>query len=138
MLKNNKGFTVIELIMSFVFSSILAISLFSVIVTYKGKQVDSTIEAELLAFKSHIVMDVQEDIQLKGLKEIDTCKKVDPNTGLEIPNVIEPRCVNITFNDNSKKVLRIKSDSKVEIWVVPTNEELMIAKETLRLIIEIL
>jgi len=27
-----------------------------------------------------------------------------------------------------------KSSSKVKVWIVPTNEELMIAKETLRLI----
>jgi acetate kinase len=26
------------------------------------------------------------------------------------------------------------SDSKVEVWVVPTNEELMIARETLRVL----
>ena len=106
MLKNNKGFTVIELIMSFLFSSILAISLFSVIVSYRDKQTDTSIETDILAFKSHLIMDIQEDIQLKGLKSMDNC----PGTG-ESP--ITPRCVIIDFNDNTTKRFFIGTDLKI-------------------------
>ncbi len=120
MLKSNKGFTVIELIMSFVFSSILAISLFSIIVTYKNKQVDSSIEQELLAFKAHLVMDVQDDVQLKGVKEIETCKQID-NEGRE---TIEPRCIYITFNDNTKKVFRVDTEIKIDEIYDDNNEKI--------------
>ena len=113
MLKSKKGFTVIELIMSFAFSSVLAITLFSVIVTYRSKQVDSTIESELLAFKSHLIMDVQEDISIKGLKKIDYCEKYDQNNNI-VANAIEPRCVKMYFNDNTMKYFQIKSQLKID------------------------
>ena len=106
MLRNNKGFTVIELIMSFLFASILAISLFSVIVTYRNKQVDSTIETDLLAFKSQFVMDVQEDFQLRGVREINYC-----TTG-NADNPIIPRCVVINFNDGTSKELKVLIEVK--------------------------
>lgn len=113
MLKNNKGFTVIELIMSFLFASILAITLFSVVVTYKDKQMDSTIEAELLSFKSHLVIDIQEDIQLKGLKKIELCPKRD-NNGNVIPNAFISRCVIISYNDDTTKEFSISQDLKID------------------------
>ena len=113
MLNNNKGFTVIELIMSFVFTSLLAISLFSIIVQYRSKQTDSTIISDLLAFKSHLIMDIQEDIQIKGLKEIATCPPSDEerNRG----ELIHPRCVIMSFNDDTSKTFEIGSDHKYDV-----------------------
>ena len=107
MLKNNKGFTVIELIMSFLFASILAISLFSVIISYRGKQTDTSIETDILAFKSQLIMDIQEEIQLKGLKSIDYCPGTEENT-------ILARCVIIRFNNNDVKTFQISFEDKVD------------------------
>ena len=112
MLKNNKGFTVIELITSFVFTSILALSLFSVIVLYRSKQTDSSIETELLAFKSQLLIEIQEDIQLKGLKAITYCEPNDDDA--RKGEKIHPRCVVMSFNDDTSKILEIGSDSKVD------------------------
>ena len=114
MLRNEKGFTVIELIMSFVFSSILAISLFSVIVAYRSKQTDSTIETELLAFKSQLLMDIQTDIQIKGLKSVDY-NYYDDDEDASTPDVMEPRCVVMNYNDGTIKEFRIGQDNKVDI-----------------------
>ena len=80
MLKNNRGFTVIELITSFVFTSILAVSLFSVVLNSRDRQIDAQIKADLLAFKSQITIDIQKDIQLKGLNSIDYCMSENPTT----------------------------------------------------------
>ena len=55
---NKKGFTVIELIMSFTFSSILAISLFAVVINYRNKEMDFSIKNDLLAFKSQVIIDL--------------------------------------------------------------------------------
>ena len=110
MLKNNKGFTVIELIMSFIFTSILALSLFSAIVLYKSKQVDARIEADLIAFKSQITIDVQQDIQVKGLKNIVNC----PPNQEEISRgeKIHPGCVVISFNDNTSKTFSLMRETR--------------------------
>ena len=104
MLKSNKGFTVIELIMSFVFASILSITLFAVVINYRGKQVDTTIETELLAFKSKIIMDVQKDIQKYGLYSMEYCKDGSGN--------IINRCVDIHYKNGTVKQFKVSSSPR--------------------------
>lgn len=113
-IKNNKGFTVIELIMSFLFASILSLSLFSAVLVYREKQTDSSIETDLLAFKSQLIIDVQNDIQLKGIKEITTCPKYDDRNNI-IEGVITPRCVILKFNDDTEKVLKVEGEVKQDV-----------------------
>lgn len=104
---NNKGFTVVELIMSFLFASILALSLFSVIISYRDKQMDTTIENKILDFKAKLIMDVQKDIQLRGLKEINYCS--DGSSG------IEARCLILTFNDDTTKRFSLKERTLADV-----------------------
>ncbi len=100
MLKNNRGFTVIELIMSFVFTSILAISLFSIVLNYRNKEVDTRIENQLLDFKSNLIIDVQQDIQRYGLNSVNYCVGVE-------------KCLLLTFNDGKEKEFAIKEEFQV-------------------------
>lgn len=95
MIKNNKGFTVVELIASFVFVSILSISLFGIIMNYRDKEIDSSIEADLLAYKSKLTIDIEQDIQRKGLKNIKYCDSSQINT--------RESCINLNFNDGETK-----------------------------------
>lgn len=104
---NNKGFTVIELIASFVFSSILALMLFSVILNYRDKETDNSIETRLLDFKSQLTIDIEQDIQRYGLNSIDYC--INPSTGRRMS-----RCIIITFNNNETKRFEIKEETKVD------------------------
>ena len=108
MLKNNKGFTIIELIASFVFTSILAISLFAVVLNYRDKEMDTSISARLQAFKSNFVIDVKQDFQKKGLESIEYCSNP------ERPSERLPRCVNIKFSDGDTKKLSVKKTTRVE------------------------
>ena len=62
---NNKAFTVIELIVSFAFVSVLSISLFAIVINYKEKEQDVSIETELLSFKSKMTVEIENDIQKK-------------------------------------------------------------------------
>lgn len=98
MLKNKKAFTIIELIVSFLFISILAISLFSIIINYRNKAVNTEIELDLLSFISKVKIDIQKDIDNKLLKNIDNCKNGE--------DFIE-RCVILTFEDNTTKMFRV-------------------------------
>lgn len=104
---NKKGFTIIELIMSFVFSSILAVSLFAVILNYRDSEVNTSIETRLLAFKSELMIDVEQDIQKYGLESIDYCK--NPSSGANIP-----RCIEIKFINHDPKEFQIKEEAKVD------------------------
>ena len=115
LLKNNKGFTVIELIMSFLFASILSLSLFSAVLVYREKQIDSSIEKELLAFKSKLMIDIENDIQLKGVKNIEVNPTYCPETSIEGSPILNSKCVLITFNDNSTKVFKITSEVKQDV-----------------------
>lgn len=107
MLKNNNGFTVIELLMSFLFVSILSISLFAVVINYRNKQLDVSIETELLSFKSKVVIDVQKDIQKKVLSRIDYC--IDSETSGYVP-----RCAVLYFGDGSSKVFKVGTEVRQE------------------------
>ena len=115
---NNKGFTVIELIMSFVFTSILALSLFAVVLNYRNRQTDESIRADLLSFKSQLIIDVQKDIQMKGLHHIDYCEEENPVTHV-MSRV--GRCIVLHFNDNpsTSKEFRIKEETSQDLLEHP-------------------
>jgi type II secretory pathway pseudopilin PulG len=103
---NNKGFTVVELIMSFVFSSILAVSLFAVILNYRDKQIDTSIQTKLLAFKSELIIDVQQDIQRLGLRSIDYCTN---SSGGRVS-----RCIVLSFMNGTSKQFKVQEEPKVD------------------------
>ena len=108
MLKNNKGFTVVELIASFVFVSILSLSLFAIVINYNNKQKDEEIKAELLAFKSKLTIDIEQDIQRFGLKRIDYCDSSSIDT--------HSSCIELSFNNGTKKQLRKANRKCWEIY----------------------
>ena len=101
---NKKGFTVVELIMSFAFVSVLTASLLAVVINYKEKEQDLSIKTELLSFKSKVTIDIQSDIQKKVLDYMEHC--VD-----ESNNRIN-RCVRIHFKNGETKVLQVKEEIK--------------------------
>lgn len=102
----NKGFTVVELIASFVFTSVLTMSLFSIVISFRDKEINTSIETELYAFKQRFTITVEQDIQRYGLKEINYCKD-----GLER----SPGCIVLSFNNASNKILRINSEVRQDI-----------------------
>lgn len=102
---NKKGFTVIELITSFAFVGILSASLFAAVLNYKEKEQTSMIRAQLFAFKSTLVEEIQMDISKKLLNNITYCRTSSGS--------IENRCVVINFMDGSSKRLEIKEE-KIE------------------------
>lgn len=102
---NKKGFTIIELIVSFIFTSILAISLFSIIISYRNKAIDNEIRTNLLSFVSKLKIDVQKDIDTKLLKNIDYCRN-----GTDIID----QCLIFTFGDNSQKTFKVGYTFEIE------------------------
>ena len=106
MLKSNKGFTVIELIMSFLFASILSFTLLSAVTYYRDKELDTSIETQLIAFKENLIIDVQKDIQKYILKSMSYC--------MDNSNNIINKCVELTFENGMTKIFKIDKTTNVD------------------------
>ena len=105
MLENNKGFTVVELIVSFAFVSLLSVSLFQAVLNYRDKQEEAGVETRLIEFKNKLTLQIQKDIETRLLKEISYC-----SDGSGIIN----RCARLSFMDETYKDLIIDSETKTE------------------------
>lgn len=111
---DSKGFTVVELVLSFAFVSILSVTLFAAVTNYRDKQIKVAGIRELMEFRDKMIIDVQNDISLKLLKNVEYCPTV-----YEKENIIdgdnntitrEQRlCVKLNFLDDTSKELKISS-----------------------------
>lgn len=70
---NKKGFTVVEVIVSFILISLILTSLITFAVTYREKIEKERIKTELVDFKNTITKIVYDDIVSGKLKSIDYC-----------------------------------------------------------------
>ena len=106
MLKNKKGFTVVELIVSFAFVSLLAVSLFQAVLNYRDKEDEAHIETQLIEFKNKMTLLIQKDIETKLLKEISYCRDGSNN--------IINRCARLSFMDTTYKDFRTETETTNE------------------------
>ena len=79
-MKNNKGFTVVELIVTFVLVMSLAVGLFAVVDGYREKQQKETILKELNSYKNEILKIVQDDFLNKGIVDIEGISTQDESS----------------------------------------------------------
>lgn len=100
---NNKGFTVIELVLSFLFVTILSISLYQIVVNYKEKSQLESIQSELINFKTKVIIDIETDITKYFLKDMSYCMK---------DGAIVNKCVDLTFGNGTTKRLEILTEKK--------------------------
>ena len=103
---NKKGFTVIELIMSFVFVSILTTSLFMAVMNYKTKEREVKVQREVESFKSKMTMEIENDIELRLLKNMEYCKDENGKR--------KEHCVRINFQEGTRKTFERKKKKKQE------------------------
>lgn len=121
---NNKGFTLIEIILSFAFIMVICIGLFVTANNYKSKQQLESSKRDLQTYKATLITDIQKDITEKGLKEINECVSIS-------------NCYEISFYDNTQKVVQKDSSSKIIIYggiKYPVKEETLTTIGTLSLI----
>lgn len=105
---DNKGFTVIELILSFTLVMFLALGMFALVNNYRNRQQKETLKKELLSFQNTLTQDIYQDILERKVDNIKYCK--DSN-GIDIK-----QCVNIKFLDGEEKQLKVeeKEEKTVE------------------------
>lgn len=89
-MKNNKGFTVIELISSFVLISLIVSLLFEVLFIIKDLYTDSGIKTELLVKQAIISEKINDELNTKNIMVANKCGT---------------NCVNFTFTDGTSSEL---------------------------------
>ena len=70
-MKNNKGFTVVELIVTFVLVMSLSVGLFAIVDSYRERQQKETNLKELNSYRNEILKIVQDDFLNKGIEDIE-------------------------------------------------------------------
>ena len=106
-MKNNKGFTIAELLVTFVLVMSIVLALFKVVDHYRERQQNETSVKEMNSYRNQIVKVVEDDILFNygGIKEIK---------GLDLKPSEEPNSqqgIKITFNkvDDEKNTLITKN-----------------------------
>lgn len=103
---NNKGFTVIEILVSFVLVMILILNMFTIIMNYRSKSLLESLRADYLSFKTIVTKDIQTDILEKGLISIE---QVEPSSCASDITV----CLRLNFEDNTSKNLFVYNKQTV-------------------------
>lgn len=82
-MKNNKGFTIAELLVTFVLVMSIVLALFKVVDHYRERQQNATSVKEMNSYRNQIVKVVEDDIlfNCEGIKEI---KGLDQNDDLSL------------------------------------------------------
>ena len=77
---NNKGFTIVELIVTFALVMTISLGLFKVIDSYRLKQQRASYKKEMINYKNEIIRTVKDDIYTYGLRGITFAAPSEPTT----------------------------------------------------------
>lgn len=99
-MKNNKGFTIAELLVTFVLVMSIVLALFKVVDHYRERQQNATSVKEMNSYRNQIVKVVEDDILfnyegIKGIKGLDKASLEDAPTDFQ-------QGIEITFNGSDK------------------------------------
>ena len=98
-MKNQKGFTMIELVVSFTLISILIVGMLTIALSYRHDVQLSTERLELEEFKNNVTRAIQDDIVEYGFKSAAYC------------SASNQLCLDITFDDNNVRRLQLVNSS---------------------------
>lgn len=111
-MKNNKGFTIAELLVTFVLVMSIVLALFKVVDHYRERQQNATSAKEMNSYRNQIVKVVEDDILFNcgGIKEIKGLDQNDPSPSLtEIEKANFQQGIEITFNgfvDDNEPIIK--------------------------------
>ncbi|MBR3523123.1 MAG: prepilin-type N-terminal cleavage/methylation domain-containing protein [Bacilli bacterium] len=98
-MKNNKGFTLVELITSFALASVIMIFIFNIVVILKNNYISKSVRTDLLIKQSLLSQKMNEDFTNNNVKDVVTCDS-------------DKKCYEFTFADDTVKQLKISADDK--------------------------
>lgn len=98
---NNKGMTIVELLVCFLIVTVISTSLFTTISSFNDKRNIESLKSKLLSYKSTVVKEIQDDIVSKGLI----------NSSLTEDKTNAFYTITLTFKDSSMKKIGIRNKS---------------------------
>ena len=101
---NNKGMTIVEIVLTFSIIMVIVIGMLTIVVNYRNKVSVSLTRLKLETFKNNLTQDIYNDVLKYGVKEIEDFSGTnDTNNLCNVAGL--NRCIVITFQDGSKKAL---------------------------------
>ena len=78
---NNKGMTLVELIICFVIVSAIVVSMFNIIMSYQTEEITESSRSDIIEYKNVITKLIQTDIIKGELKNVKRISKTNTSTG---------------------------------------------------------
>ncbi len=97
---NNKGMTIVELVLCFAIIVIIALGMFNTVIEMKNDLYQQTINNELSDFQTNLLITIENDLIISGYKTLEDCSTT---------NV---KCANLQFVNQSVKQLKIDLDNQ--------------------------
>ena len=120
---NKKGFTTIELIVSFIMVVVILTSLIGFTTAYRGKVNDEEVKSQLFDFKNTILKVVYDDIMRYSVVRISEC-------------VGEDNCVNFISQDGSVRPLKVEVSENGSVYVNYNNTKYLLPDSNLNKVYE--
>ena len=99
---NNKGFTIVEILITFILVSIVSISLFATISSFNERRIIESQRAKIYEYKNSLVNRVQSDFIERGLAYASITRTGGSNTSTGVTTTV--RCL---LKDGSERILNI-------------------------------
>lgn len=133
---NNKGFTLIELIISVVLIAIIIIPTYAIILNFKNRQQIASDKQELSKFKNLITSDIEDDILQYGLIKLE---KVNSSDTEFVANLTFSKKICVTEVEQTTeegdiiKVCEEEKNLQKKLIINPTKKTITYGDETYKL-----
>ncbi len=107
-LRNQKGFTIMETLVSFILVMIILMNMFSIMMTYREKSTTEMLREDYLTLKAVVTKDIQNDILKKELVDIKQMLPAN-QCGADVVS-----CIELSFKDNTTKRLFVYNKQTVD------------------------
>lgn len=107
---NNKGMTIVEILVCFMIVTFISVSLFNTVETFNNKKSIESAKSALLEYRNNIDKMIEDDLIHKGLTNVQIVDHHDPAHAHFYKDVI------FFFRDGSTKTLRINDQRAGEYY----------------------
>ena len=117
---NNKGMSIVELIISFIILMAIILGMFQIIYSLNQDTLNLKKEKELLEYKTILTSKIQDDLIMLKYKKFTSCTNITENDNIT--------CKNLVFDDVTKQLLINISEKTITYdninYEIPNNDYL--------------